>query len=396
MTGQDLFEEGPVPSCDQGGRQGLHDEPRGAEVDEAEAAGERPRQGPHLPLAARPLLAADRHAHELVGPPQVAARLLQVHQVHQHPPAGADQQRRRRLLHHAGVDVPHAQGVEEVGAQHGEAHGVGAHPGPPQQGQRQQVVGVAERGDAHGPAAQVGHGAQLPRQARSRGQGEERQPAGGEEAHDAGPAGVGGQRHVEGGGGVVDGAAHQRLHGGAAAAEVDELDVQPLLGEVAVVAGHLVGHHAEELAAEAQGDLAPLLRPQAPRPGQTGERQAGQAGQEGAAGEGTGLVRSLQRLAAVGGDRPPGGGRSRNDGSALHGCTSSAPARGHAPARAKRSGSDRVYGMGERSVGTRRPGRAPVTPAGDRCTVGGRSGPCRAGRAAAWCAPVYDAGPARQ
>src|SRR3546814_10865092 len=58
------------------------------------------------------------------------------------------------------------------------------------------------------------------------GQGEQRQPAGRGEAPDLRIMREGLQRDVEGGAGIFDGPADQRLHGGVAAARVDELDVR--------------------------------------------------------------------------------------------------------------------------------------------------------------------------
>ena len=71
------------------------------------------------------------------------------------------------------------------------------------------------------------------------------------------PIGVGGDRHVERGGGVVDRAADQRLHGGAAAAGIDQLDVEPVVLEQAAGARDLVGHAAKELAAIGELDALP-------------------------------------------------------------------------------------------------------------------------------------------
>jgi len=56
-------------------------------------------------------------------------------------------------------------------------------------------------------------------------------------------------RHVEGRSGIVDRAADQRLHGGVAAAGIDELDVKPLVLKVTVGARDLIRHSAQELAA---------------------------------------------------------------------------------------------------------------------------------------------------
>jgi hypothetical protein len=63
------------------------------------------------------------------------------------------------------------------------------------------------------------------------------------------------QRHVERCAGILDGAADQRLHGLIAAAGIDELDVQAFCREVTAGAGDLVGHDAEELAAEREPHL---------------------------------------------------------------------------------------------------------------------------------------------
>ena len=67
-------------------------------------------------------------------------------------------------------------------------------------------------------------------------------------------------RDVERGGGIVDGAADQRLHRGAAAAGIDELDVEPVVLEQAAGARDLVRHAAQELAAIGELDALALRR----------------------------------------------------------------------------------------------------------------------------------------
>jgi hypothetical protein len=106
------------------------------------------------------------------------------------------------------------------------------------------VVGVAERRYADRAAGEILDAPDLAGASGRRHGGEQRQAPGRREASDIGAASVSLQGDVEGGRRVIDGAADQRLHGGVAAARVDELDIEPLLGEMAVGARHLVGHDA--------------------------------------------------------------------------------------------------------------------------------------------------------
>src|SRR5262249_2334818 len=61
-------------------------------------------------------------------------------------------------------------------------------------------------------------------------------------------------------GGVVDGAADQRLHRGIAAAGVNELDVKSVILEITISAGYFVWHSAQELAAIGEPNLPRLRR----------------------------------------------------------------------------------------------------------------------------------------
>ncbi|MDB5408355.1 MAG: hypothetical protein JWL84_3267 [Rhodospirillales bacterium] len=122
------------------------------------------------------------------------------------------------------------------------------------------MVSIAERRDSDGAVGEVLDLADLIRLARRRRDGEQRQPAGRREAADLGAMGIGLQRDAERGRAVLDGAADQRLHRRVAAARIDQLGVEPMLGEMPVGAGDLVGDDAEELAAEGDLDL-PALRP---------------------------------------------------------------------------------------------------------------------------------------
>ena len=130
------------------------------------------------------------------------------------------------------------------------------------------MVGVAEGGDPDGPAFERRHrvdGAGLRRGGCER---EQRQPPGGRHPADRGPVGGRLQRDVERRAGVIDGAAHQRLHCRVPAAGVDELDGQPLLGKAPARPRHLVGHDAQELAAEGQpdGGVSPSRAAHLPQP----------------------------------------------------------------------------------------------------------------------------------
>jgi hypothetical protein len=84
--------------------------------------------------------------------------------------------------------------------------------------------------------------------ARGIGRGDDRKqrqaPGDGKTADVRSHIGVGLNGDVERGGGVIDRAADQRLHGGVAAAGIDELHVEPMGLEVSAGAGDLVGHAA--------------------------------------------------------------------------------------------------------------------------------------------------------
>ena len=65
-------------------------------------------------------------------------------------------------------------------------------------------------------------------------------------------------RDVQRGGGIIDRAADQRLHGGVAAAGVDQLHIEPMILEVAGRARDFVRHSAQKLAAIGELDLLAL------------------------------------------------------------------------------------------------------------------------------------------
>ena len=184
----------------------------------------------------------------------MAPRLLDLHEVDQLAAAGLDDQRQGRLLQHRRVHLADPQRVEHVGADGGELHGAGVDSRLIQQEQEQGVVGVAKGGDPDGAARQRRHRADGAGLRRGRGEREQRQPPGGGHPADRGAVGGRLQRDVERRAGIVDGAAHQRLHRRVPAAGVDELDGQPLRGEVPAHPRDLVGHDAQELAAEGEPD----------------------------------------------------------------------------------------------------------------------------------------------
>jgi len=70
--------------------------------------------------------------------------------------------------------------------------------------------------------------------------------------------GVSLQRDVERGSGVIDRAADERLHRSIAAAGVNKLHVEPVLGKVPGGARNLVRHAAQQLATIGKLDLLPL------------------------------------------------------------------------------------------------------------------------------------------
>ena len=233
----------------------------------------------HLVLALLHFLAAHRDAHELVGAAEEAAGVGEVHAVDQHARAGTLQQGEGRLLHQAGVDLSLAQRFQKVDAHGGELDlaGVGLH--LRQQIERQRVVGIAEPGHRDGAALQVADSFDLSGGLRRRHEREQGQPSGHGEAPDRRAFGEGGDGDVERRRGVIDGVADQRLHRRAAAAGVDQLDIEAVLLEVAGRARDLVRHAAQELAAIGELD-APALRLRGAR---QGARDDGRALQQSAA-----------------------------------------------------------------------------------------------------------------
>ena len=145
------------------------------------------------------------------------------------------QQRQRRLLHQAGVDLALPQRFQEIDAHGGEPDLAGVGAGLLQQIERERMIGIAEPGYADGLAFELLDVVNRVGGLRRGDQRKQRQPAGDGEAADVGAdIGVGGERDVERGRGIVDRAADQRLHGGAAAAGIDQLDVEAVVLEVPV------------------------------------------------------------------------------------------------------------------------------------------------------------------
>jgi len=94
------------------------------------------------------------------------------------------------------------------------------------------VIGVSQRRDSDGLPLEILDGLDLAGCPGSGNQGEQRQAAGDREAPDVGVhVGIGLDGDVQGGRGVVDGTADESLHGGIAAAEMDELDIEAVLLE---------------------------------------------------------------------------------------------------------------------------------------------------------------------
>src|SRR5262249_35012529 len=142
-------------------------------------------------------------------------------------------QRQRRLLHDADVDLALAQRFQQVDTDGRELdlRVVGA--GLLEQIKRERLFGIPDRGDAYRSSLQILDRLNL---ARSIGRGDNgkqgQAPRHGKAANVRSDIGVGLKGNVERGGGVIDRAADQRLHGGVAAAGIDELHVEPVGLEV--------------------------------------------------------------------------------------------------------------------------------------------------------------------
>ena len=120
------------------------------------------------------------------------------------------------------------------------------------------MVGIAQRRNTDGLAREIVDGVDVACRLRGRHQREQRQPAGGGEGADIGAVGVGLDRDIERGSGIIDGTADQRLHRGIAAAGIDEFDIEAVIFEMAPGAGDLIGNDAQQLAAESKPDLLAL------------------------------------------------------------------------------------------------------------------------------------------
>jgi hypothetical protein len=179
------------------------------------------------------------------------------------------------------IDLALTQRFEQVDA-HGrklDLAGVGL--GLRQQIKRQRVVGIAEPGYRDGATLQIANAFDLPGGLRRGHQREQRQPAGHRKALDRGALVEGGDGDVERGRRIVDRIADQRLHRGAAAARIDQFDVEPVLLEVAGGARDLVRHATQQLAAIGELDAAALRLGRAWQ----GAGDDGRALQKGAAGK---------------------------------------------------------------------------------------------------------------
>jgi len=152
--------------------------------------------------------------------------LASSHRIHEHARAGAFEQGQRRFLDKPDIDLVLPQGFQQIDAQGRELDCLGVDAGLLEQIERERVIGIAERRDADRPSLQILDPLNL---ARGLGRGhdrEQREAAGDGEATDIGAGiGVGLDGDIEGSGGVVDGASDQRLHGGVAAAGIDQLHV---------------------------------------------------------------------------------------------------------------------------------------------------------------------------
>src|SRR5260221_2016464 len=89
------------------------------------------------------------------------------------------------------------------------------------------MIGIAERGDANCSSLQILDRLNLAGGFRSGDNGEQREAARDREAADVrADIGIGLEGNVQRGGGVVEGAAYQRLHRGVAAPGIDELYIK--------------------------------------------------------------------------------------------------------------------------------------------------------------------------
>ena len=186
------------------------------------------------------------------------ARVFDLHEIHQLAPARSGDQGERRLLHHRGIDLPDAEGVEEIGPDRRETDRACVGARLLEEIEQQRVVRVAQARYPDGRAFEALHGPNRIRPLGRHRKREERQPAGRSEAADRRAVGHSLKRDIKRSAGVLDRASDQRLHGRVAAAGVDEFDVETLAGKVPARARHFVRHNAEQLAAEGQPHLCGL------------------------------------------------------------------------------------------------------------------------------------------
>jgi hypothetical protein len=189
--------------------------------------------------------------HELVGAAQEPLGILEPHEVDEHPPARALEEGERRLLHHAGLDLAARELLIEVGAERDELDAGRVDALPLEEVLRHQVVGGAEVADPDPVAREVADRLDLGGAGAGH-QREERQPRGRGDHHGLLALGHRLDDEVDGRAGPVDAASEERVDRLGAATHVDEVHVEPLGREEALLARDLEGEDAEHLAAEGQ------------------------------------------------------------------------------------------------------------------------------------------------
>jgi hypothetical protein len=153
-------------------------------------------------------------------------------------------------LEHSCVDLADAKRVDEVRTDRRETDRPGLHARLIQQEQEQSVIRVPEAGHANGPTPEVLHLANDPRLLGRYCEREERKPACRQNPADARAVRGSLECHIEGGPSIVNRATNERLHRGVPSACVDQLDIKPLICEVAARPRHLIRNDAKKLTAE--------------------------------------------------------------------------------------------------------------------------------------------------
>ena len=216
-------------------------------------------QGNHFRPALFDLLCTHCESHEFKRTAEIVLGVLKIHCVHEHARARAPQQCQSRLLHQADVDLVLPQRFQQIDAHGREMDFLGVGTGLLQQIERERVISITKRGDADRPSLQILDRWYLARGLGSGDNGEQGEAAGDRKAADVrADIGIGLERDVQRGGCIFDRASDQRLHGGIAAAGVDQLHLEPMSLEIAGRARDFVRHPAQKLAAVGEPDLLAL------------------------------------------------------------------------------------------------------------------------------------------